>query len=152
MNNPWFIGIISGLICYIITSLIFWWYKTTFIPWLDNKLYKGTRIAGIWQTTMIIDGVVKNESATLEQNGNRVIGTIDYAKDTQGKSHKYKVEGKFQDGILILLQEEIGPKRQDLGAIVLYFKQGGASPIMEGLGVWSDEGKIVAVPYKWIAT
>ena len=101
---------------------------------------------------MNIENTVTNESASLEQYGNKVTGTIDYPKDTEGKSHKYKVEGKFQDGTLILLQEEIGPKHQDLGGIVLNFKQGGANPIMEGLGVWSDEGKIVAIPYKWVGT
>ena len=149
MNNPVFIGIIGGLITSIIILLISVLWKKVFVPWLDNRLYKGTRIDGTWQTTMVIDGDTVHESATIKQYGNKVTGTIEYPMDTQGKSHTYKVEGKFQDGILILLQEEIGVRRQDLGGIVLDFKPGGANPIMEGLGVWSDEGKIVAIPYRW---
>ncbi len=142
-------GLIAGLFSSIIVLIVAKWWQKIFIPWLENRLYKGTRISGVWKTKMIIGSKESFEQATLTQYGHRIRGTINYPKDTLGRSHTYSVEGEFQDRTLTLIQHEIGHSHQDLGAIVLDFKPGGSFPKMEGLGVWSEEGKIVAAEYSW---
>lgn len=142
-------GLIGGLLSSIIVLLGALWWRKIFVPWLEDRLYKGIRIDGAWKTVMIIGETESFEQATLKQFAHRIKGTIHYPKDAFGHSHTYSVEGEFRDRTLTLIQHEVGHSHQDLGAIVLDFKPGGSIPIMEGLGVWSEEGKIVAIKYKW---
>ena len=144
-----FIGLVSGLLASAIVLVIALYWQKVIIPWFENRVYKGTRIAGTWQTTMIIDGEEYYEQAIIKQRAHRIWGTISYPKDTAGRSHIYTVQGEFLDRTLTLVMREVGESHQDLGAIVLDFKPGGSEPLMEGLGVWPVEGEIHAVPYRW---
>lgn len=145
-------GVISGLVSSFIVLFIALWWKRIFIPWLEDRLYKGTHIDGVWQTTMFVDSQELHEQVTLSQHGHAITGTINYPKDTMGRSHTYRVHGQFRDRTLTLIQEEVGHSHQDLGAIVLDFVPGGSEPIMKGMGVWPVDGKIISVEYVWTKT
>jgi hypothetical protein len=76
-----------------------------------------------------------------------ISGTVNYPEG--GRSHTYALKGEFRDRTLTVIMREVGEGYQDLGAIVLDFRPGGAHPVMDGLGVWTYEGRIVAIRYHW---
>lgn len=146
-------GIVSGLLVSVVVLVFRHYWQESIVPWFEDRVYKGTHLAGVWRTTIFDDGrEVGTEQATLQQRAHRVHGTINYPEDVEGRSHTYSVDGEFRDRALTLILREVGESHQDLGAIVLDFKPGGTEPTMEGLGVWAVDGDIKAYQYRWVRT
>ena len=142
-------GLIAGLLSSLFGLLIASYWNRAIVPWIEDRVYKGTRIDGLWINEIEKNGEKSKESARLEQRGNRIKGTITYPEDREGVSHTYDVEGEFCDRTLCLIQKEIGHGYHDIGAILLDFKPGGSYPIMKGKGIWQNEGEIEILDYTW---
>ena len=144
-------GLLGGVLASIIVLVFALWWQRMFIPWIENRLYKGPRIDGTWQSIIIRDEGEFNEQAELQQFGYRIKGTQVYPKDRFGRSHTYSMEGEFRDRTLALVFHETGLSEVDSGAYVLSYKTIGPEISLEGHGVWRDhEGKLVVEKYKWI--
>src|SRR6185436_10791277 len=93
-------GVIGGVLASIIVVGFALWWQKEFVPWLENRLYQGPRVEGVWQSEIIRDDKTYNEHTVLKQFGYRVTGEQVYAKDRYGKSHTYSLHGEFRDRTL----------------------------------------------------
>jgi len=143
-------GLLGGVLASIIVVVFALWWQKGFVPWVENRLYKGPRIEGIWQSEIIRSDATFSEHTVLKQFGYRVTGEQVYSKDRYGRSHTYSLEGEFRERTLALIFHETGPSRVDSGAFVLDYKTIGPAITLEGHGIWRDqEGKLVVENYKW---
>lgn len=142
-------GLLGGLLASAIVVAFTKWWQKVFFPWLEDLLYKGPRVDGIWRA------VIKRETdyleqVELEQSGYRITGTQVYPQDRYGRSHKYSLEGEFREQTLSLIFHELGPTATDSGAIVLDYKTIGPKLTLQGYGVWRDRaGALVVEKYEW---
>lgn len=142
-------SVIAGLVTSVIVLSFSAYWRGVIYPWLENLVYRGVRIEGVWKTEMKVLGETKNEIVVLKQRAHKVLGTITYPEDTQGYSHTYQLQGVFFDNVLTAMTEEIGRGRLDRGTLVLTIQPGLSTPTMKGLGVWFDGTQPIAAEYKW---
>lgn len=142
-------GVISGVLTAVVLLLVTQYWIKVVRPWLENLVYKGVRLDGIWKASMEVKGQVKSESIVLKQRAHRITGIITYPEDTKGSSHTYALEGWFYDNTLTAVTEELGRARSDRGAVVMAFRPGLSIGTLEGIGVWFEGTKPVATSYIW---
>jgi len=141
-------GLIGGVLASIIVLFVALWWQRVFLPWFENRLYRGPRIGGTWKATIIREAGEFIEMTELKQFGYNIEGSQTYPKDAFGESHTYSLKGQFVDNRLSLIFHEAGGY-VDSGAIVLEYRTIGGIRL-EGYGVWGTrEGELVCEKYIW---
>lgn len=143
-------GVIGGIVTSVMVLAVSRYWKRVVEPWLEDLVYKGVHIDGMWKTEWVINDQAKSELVVVEQRAHKISGTLTYPEDTKGQGHAYRFEGWFFDNVLTAITQEVGKARLDRGAIVLTIQPGLAIPVMKGLAIWFDGTRPVAVDYKWV--
>jgi hypothetical protein len=93
------IGVVSSLIATFIFLSSNHWFKTQFMPWYSDKIYRGVRVEGKWKlnTLQSEEDSPDNEAfMQLIQYGEKIEGTY---------AHKYMNDGNIVRGTYILKGE-----------------------------------------------
>lgn len=157
-----FIGTASGVITSLIVYLIYKLKQHIFDPWLENRLYKGVILEGVWNGTRVTP---KSHEKTvlnlcdelslhleLKQRGYDISGIFSaesrFAKSKEGDDHEqaskyinlYNIKGHVHDSYVVLEYCPISRKRTGLGTFVMQVKDGGK--IMQGSISFVEEGNM----------
>jgi hypothetical protein len=143
-------GVISGLITSFVCLVLALFWKDVIKPWIEDLLYRGARIDGLWKCDVIVGDLVKKQHVSITQKGHRIRGFITYPDDRFGHAHTYKFRGTFLNNVLTALAREAGIARVDQGVLALHLKSGYAEVVMEGIGTWLEGENLVTVKYKWV--
>src|SRR5688572_12569109 len=143
-------GLVGGVLASILVVAFALWWRKGFVPWLENCLYQGPRIEGIWQAEIIRSDGTYYEHTVLKQFGYRVTGEHVYTKDSYSRSHTYSSYGEFRENTLALVFHETGEIQVDSGAIALDYNTIGPAITLQGHGIWRDKDrKLVVEEYSW---
>lgn len=138
------IGISSGVLTAGLLYMIGHFYRTSFIPWYEDRQYKGVILDGKWKgervnlrTKRRKDGSIEKTEETeklqitieLRQRGYQVTGlfqakSIDLDTKTEYENF-YNLKGHISDNYLILIYSPVSRKRTGLGAFVMEVREGG---------------------------
>ncbi len=131
--GPLAIGIISGLVTFLIVLLIKNVWERWFLPWYENKIYRDIRLDGHWETKFFREEDEEaQERATIYQKAHRVRGTIIY--DYSGGVREYEFTGQVRNLLLTAEYGLKGPSSLDRGAFALAVKEDGRK--LEGYLSW----------------
>ncbi len=136
--GPWpiAIGIISGLITYLLVASGRWLWGKKIVPWYEDKVYRDVRLDGDWQTTFYgEDGGEFNETATVHQTANNVTGDIQLQGETAIKH--YEFQGKIANLLLTAEYWLKGASSRDRGAFCVTVKENGKK--LEGYLSWYSD-------------
>ena len=149
-----FLGILSGVFTATILLVAGKYYRRLFIPWYENRLYKGVVLDGKWEGTRTRFSGSENTKEKkildkleilleLTQSGYKICGLF-RAKSTfsQGEIYEnlYNITGRISDNYVVLEYIPLSRKRTGLGTFVLHVKNGGRR--MEGSISFVEEGEM----------
>lgn len=143
-------GVMGGLVTALVVLVFGQYWRAALRPGLENFVYRGTSVKGVWRNEVKVLGQTKIQCVVLKQKAHRITGTMTYPEDTQGRSHTYELEGSFVDNILTAQTRELGRARSDRGALLLALQPGLPEIVMVGYGVWMAGDQPITVEYKWI--
>src|SRR5665213_2736741 len=69
-------GVVSGLITSVVCLLVALFWKDVIRPWVEDLLYRGARIDGLWKCDVIVGDLVKKQHVSITQKGHRIEGFI----------------------------------------------------------------------------
>jgi len=143
-----FLGIVSGILIWVISGLLKTFYKMIFLPWLETILYKGIIINGKWD-----NGETRGNGSTyemildIEQSGYNIKGTF-FAGSKIDKSdiNYYSFNGQIINEYIVANYKVASRSKLGMGAFLLKAGEGGKSLL--GTIVFIDEGDMNVATFK----
>lgn len=93
------VGIVSSLVATAIFIILSELFRKVFIPWYEDRIYKGTRIDGLWKLSEIDNEEILSGSDmffSLVQHGENIYGKYSH-KSSDGEIDNYILSGKLRD-------------------------------------------------------
>jgi hypothetical protein len=126
-------GVVSGIVTSLILFLFLKYWAKVFIPWFEDRVYRGVRIDRRWK--IYTDNQTESSAeVTLKQSAHRISGVIAW-NDKDGITD-YLITGEFKDLILTATYQQRNTNSLDRGTITLYCLKNGAQ--LTGCYAWYD--------------
>lgn len=119
-----FIGISSSLVATAIFILVSEMIRKIAIPWFSDKIYKGVRIDGHW------DSLNGDAEFDLRQWGDKVTGR--YSHTSHNGATTYKVTGILKNMYLMAITEPESEKIIDAASLLLHVEYSEDCLILRG--------------------
>jgi len=119
------VGISSSLIATFIFLYLNWYVKSIFIPWYEDKIYRGVRVSGHWIVEEW-DGLKMDQNdapvrATIEvkQKADKITGIYTHYVVGDDDPASYNFEGEIRNSYLTATSWPVSNDQIDAGAYVL---------------------------------
>lgn len=135
-----FFGVLSGVLTSALIFLVRKIYLRVFLPWYEDRLYKGVQLDGKWE------GETNDFKFLFElvQNGYRIKGLfgveVKSSKPEDQYENLYKIKGHISDNYVVLEYWTMSRKRTGLGSFLLRVQDGGKK--LMGSVVFVEEGEM----------
>ena len=130
-----FIGVVAGIITYIIIGVAIKIFREIIIPWFQTEIYRGHNIKGEWQgynakidiTGQYTQDIELESDIIIKQQGNKISGELLLTKQPTGeKCHKlFQLDGSFVDTILALSTKVKDSNTMGTGGIIMKLTENG---------------------------
>lgn len=102
------VGVVSGLVAGVLLLVVTHYWQKALVPWLEERQYKGIRLAGTWELEDVDSAPTvwsQRELLILEQNAGRISGSqVLYPKDEHDLDVKtLELAGTVQDGFVTFM-------------------------------------------------
>lgn len=130
-----FIGVIAGVLSYVVVGVTANIFRQIVIPWVQTIIYKGHRIDGEWYgykadvspTGEYHQREESESTISLKQQGNRIIGERLVTMQPNGEKTRklFQLEGSFVDTILVLTSKVKDSNNMGTGTLVMKLSEEG---------------------------
>jgi len=123
MNNPILLGVVSGVITYILIFGIIQISIKVVTPWFRGVIYNGHNVEGTWEVVSASPPSRRNASFTLTQKASKISGVSTHVlkdESMEGDYIKnYSLKGELRAGFIYLIVNHTDKKRIGFGTVVL---------------------------------
>lgn len=133
--SPVGIGVISGLVTFIIIAGGKKIWDAVIVSWYEDKVYGDVRLDGSWGTVFHRDDEKVHETATVHQKANKVTGVIQFEEETTIRQYEFR--GQIANLLLTAEYWLKGPSSRDRGTFCVVVKEDGKR--LEGYLSWYSD-------------
>ena len=118
MSGEFVTGITSGIVTTILVFVFRSLWRSSVIPWFEERIYKDIKIEGDWFSFYPESSDERSEKVEITRRGHSIAGSMTCMTGGD-KGEKYNLTGSFRNMILPLIYESADRNKSDRGAISL---------------------------------